>query len=105
MPAAAKKAKPDNLAPRYEPATLEDAFFAAEGLTDDRDQQIEIASELMALPPDEVRRQAQAFFRASQKRIIVETGSRRAGAVVVEMKAPRRVVVIPKRTVGVFKGA
>jgi hypothetical protein len=96
-PSAKKpKDKPANLRPRYEPATLEDAFFAAEGLTDDREQQLVIAAELMAMPVDEVRAKADAFFKASAKRVVVETGRRSGGAVVVETKAPRRIVVPPR---------
>ena len=41
MGSAVKKSKPANLRPRHEPATLEDALFAAEGLSDDREQQID----------------------------------------------------------------
>lgn len=85
----AKASKSIALQPRYEPPTLEDALFAAEGLTDDRDQQIELAAELMALPLDEVRRRAEAFFKAQSNRVTVDSGRGRPGAVVVESKAPR----------------
>jgi hypothetical protein len=40
---------------RIEPPALEDAIAAAQGLTDDIDSQVEIASQLMGLPEDEVR--------------------------------------------------
>ncbi len=40
---------------RVEPPSLEEAIAAAQGLTDDIDGQVEIASQLMGLPEDEVR--------------------------------------------------
>ena len=39
---------------RREPPTLEEAVFAAQGLTDAPDQQVEIAAGLMGVPPAEV---------------------------------------------------
>ena len=99
MGSAARKSKPTNLRPRFEPATLEDALFAAEGLTDDREQQIAIAVELTALPEERVRTAAEAFFRVQARRVVIETGNR-PGGVVVEMKAPRRIVVPPRTGLG-----
>jgi hypothetical protein len=40
---------------KHEPPTLEDAIFAARGLTDDFQQQVEVAASLMGKPEDEVR--------------------------------------------------
>lgn len=40
---------------RMEPPTLEEAIAAAQGLTDDVECQIEIASQLMGMPEDQVR--------------------------------------------------
>ena len=40
---------------RIEPPVLEEAVAAAQGLTDDIESQIEIASQLMGMPEDEVR--------------------------------------------------
>ncbi len=40
---------------RVEPPSLDEAIAAAQGLTDDIECQIEIASQLMGLPEDEVR--------------------------------------------------
>src|ERR1044072_3871486 len=40
---------------RHDPPTLDEAIFAARGLTDDVDQQVEIAAGLMEVPADEVR--------------------------------------------------
>lgn len=40
---------------RVEPPTVEEAVAAAQGLTDNLDWQVEIASQLMGMPEDEVR--------------------------------------------------
>ena len=40
---------------KHDPPTLEEAIFAARGLTDDVDAQVEIAAGLMEAEPDEVR--------------------------------------------------
>jgi hypothetical protein len=40
---------------RFEPPTLDEAIFAAQGLTDDVRGQTEIAAMLMGLPENEVR--------------------------------------------------
>ena len=40
---------------RHDPPTLDEAIFAARGLTDDVEQQVEIAAGLMELPREEVR--------------------------------------------------
>jgi len=78
---------------RREPPTLEEAVAAASGLSDDPQQQAEIAAALMDLPVDQVRA---AVIRAAaqRKRQIGTVGvSARGGgqrAVVVERKAARR---------------
>lgn len=79
---------------RHDPPTLDEAIFAARGLTDDLDQQVEIAAGLMDLPLDEVR---VALLKTPQPRkntaTVAFTG--RAGthrAVVVERKPSRRIV-------------
>ena len=40
---------------RHEPPTLEEAIYAAQGITPDIEQQIEIAAGLMAMPAAEIR--------------------------------------------------
>lgn len=76
---------------RSEPPTLEEAIFAARGLTDDPQQQAEIAAALMDMPLERVR---VAVLKASQRKDVNRvTYTRRAGserAVVVERKTPRR---------------
>ena len=80
---------------RQDPPTLEEAIFAARGLTDDIDQQVEIAAGLMEVSPDEVR----AALKKSpppRKQATVAFTSRGGTecAVVVERK-PRRMVTGP----------
>ncbi len=73
--------------------TLEDALFAAEGLTADARQQIDIAAALMQVPVDQARAEAERIKkdRASrpQPREVVR-GRRSSAAVVVERRSPRR---------------
>src|SRR5215470_15407765 len=68
---------------RHDPPTLEEAIFAAVGITDDQDQQAEIAASLMGMPLDvvqaEVKKQARVNTRVASTRVI-------AG----EQGAPRR---------------
>jgi len=40
---------------RHEPPTLEEAIYAVQGITTDTEQQIELASELMAMPAEDIR--------------------------------------------------
>jgi|SRR5262245_49736017 len=77
---------------REEPPTLEDAIFAARGLSDDPQEQAEIAAALIGMPVDKVR---VAVLKASQKKDVnrvtfttTRTGAERA--VVVERKVSRR---------------
>jgi hypothetical protein len=93
---------------RYDPPTLEEAVFAAMGLTDDTALQAELAAELMGTSVEEatelVRKAALAAKRAQatevafatnrsgeQRAVVVERKTeRRSGAVVVERKgAPK----------------
>ena len=48
---------------RVDPPTLEEALYAAEGLTPDSSEQLQIAAELMHLPVDVVRAEAQRVTR------------------------------------------
>ncbi|HEV3045226.1 MAG TPA: hypothetical protein VGY52_15290 [Roseiarcus sp.] len=68
------------------PPTLEEAFVAAECLTEDLGEKIEIAASLMGLPVEEVRAQA-AKLAAQPPRPSVMTG--RGRPVVVQYKRPR----------------
>ena len=75
---------------RVELPTLEDALFAAEGLTPDTRQQIHIAAALMQVPEDQARAEAERLFkeRGGRQQIVRETvrGRRSHAPVVVERK-------------------
>lgn len=78
---------------RHDPPTLEEAIFAAVGITDDQEQQAEIAAALMGMPLDivqtEVKKQARTNTRLSATRVIAgEQGAQRS--IVVERRVVRR---------------
>ena len=78
---------------RHDPPTLEEAIFAAVGITDDQEQQAEIAAALMGMPIEivqaEVRKQARTNSRITATRVIAgEQGAQRS--VVVERRVVRR---------------
>ncbi len=79
---------------RKEPATLEDAIFAAQGLSDDLDAQVEIASSLIDLPREVVKAALvkKAPLRLNTSRIASRTLDGQTRAVVVERKPVRRMV-------------
>jgi hypothetical protein len=55
MPAPRTKSSSVRISLRIEPPSLEEAIYAAQGLTDDVDDQVEIAARLMGLREAEVR--------------------------------------------------
>jgi hypothetical protein len=77
---------------RRDPPTLEEAIFAAAGLTDDQDEQAEIAAALMGLPIEsvaaEVKKASRTMARSSTRVIAGEQGAQRS--VVVERRVVRR---------------
>ncbi|WP_027530792.1 hypothetical protein [Bradyrhizobium sp. WSM3983] len=78
---------------RHDPPTLDEAIFAAVGITDDQEQQAEIAAALMGMPFDvvqaEVKKQARTNSRITATRVIAgEQGAQRS--VVVERRVIRR---------------
>jgi len=89
---------------KHDPPTLEEAIFAARGLTDDVDAQVEIAAGLMEAEPDDVR----ALLKKTpvpRKAAATLAFTSRGGAeraVVVERKPSRRLPagVMPRRTFG-----
>jgi hypothetical protein len=76
---------------RRDPPTLEEAIFAAVGITDDPEGQAEIASALMGLPYDEVllevKRTGRAAARSATRVITGEQGAQRS--IVVERRVRR----------------
>jgi hypothetical protein len=78
---------------RHDPPTLDEAIFAAAGITDDQEHQAEIAAALMGMPLEavqvEVKKQARVSSRISATRVIAgEQGAQRS--VVVERRVVRR---------------
>ena len=78
---------------RRDPPTLEEAIYAAMGITDDLEAQAEIAASLMGLPVEtvqpEVKKNAKITARSTHV-IAGEAGAQRS--VVVERKVSRRIV-------------
>ncbi len=79
---------------RHDPPTLKEAIAAAQGLSDKLQDQIEIAASLMNLPAEEVRPEVmKASPDRTASRITMSTGRERGSrTVIVERKAPRRMV-------------
>jgi hypothetical protein len=77
---------------RRDPPTLEEAIFAATGITDDQEAQAEIAAALMGLPIEsvqaEVKKAARVSARSSTRVIAGEQGAQRS--VVVERRVIRK---------------
>jgi hypothetical protein len=77
---------------RVELPTLEDALYAAEGLTLDTRQQIHIAADLMQLPVDQARVEAERIIKERASRPQMVRGRRTLAPVVVERRPARRVL-------------
>ncbi|MFL6826466.1 MAG: hypothetical protein ACJ8E2_08380 [Bradyrhizobium sp.] len=77
---------------RRDPPTLDEAIFAAIGITDDQQAQAEIAASLMGLPVEavtaEVKKVARTSARSTTHVIAGEQGAQRS--VVVERRVVRR---------------
>ena len=77
---------------RRDPPTLDEAIFAAGGITDDQEAQAEIAAALMGLPIEsvlaEVKKIARTTARSTTRVIAGEQGAQRS--VVVERRVVRR---------------
>ncbi|MGC2779470.1 MAG: hypothetical protein WA418_27920 [Bradyrhizobium sp.] len=78
---------------RRDPPTLEEAIFAASGITDDVQAQAEIASALMGLPLEqvlpEVKKASRVAARTNTRVITADQGTHQR-AVVVERRTVRR---------------
>ena len=73
---------------RRDPPTLDEAIFAAIGITDDQEAQAEIAASLMGLPIESVQAEVKISARSSTRVIAGEQGAQRS--VVVERRVVRR---------------
>ena len=74
---------------KYDPPTLQEAIFAARGITDDVQSQIEIAASLMGVPQEEVRAAA-LRYRPEAATQVISTNRKFQRAVIVERKVARR---------------
>ena len=78
---------------RRDPPTLEEAIFAASGITDDVQAQAEIASALMGLPLEQVLPELKKASRVAARtntRVITADQGTQQRAVVVERRTVRR---------------
>ena len=77
---------------RRDPPTLDEAIFAAIGITDDQNEQAEIAAALMGVPVEtvtpEVKKAGRTMARSSTRVITEEQGAQRS--VVVERRVVRK---------------
>jgi len=80
---------------RQDPPTLNEAVFAAAGLTDDPAQQAEIAASLMGRPVEEIRVELAKAMRPLRTSRVIEVARGGQRAVVVERKSPRRRLLSP----------
>ena len=85
---------------REEMPTLAEAITAAQGLTDDLDEQADFAAALMGLPRDQVRAELAKLAppRRDAVKSVVFTGSASAPrTIVVERKISRRIIPAANR--------
>ncbi len=100
MPVATWQTKYGSRRVRRDPPTLAEALSAAQGLTEDRDQQVEIAAELMGVPVAEAKAELTKIapdHRRSTLTMVAPMRDKGARAVVVERKTSRRLVALPQR--------
>jgi hypothetical protein len=93
MPAKPKRPMPERRT-RYEPPTLEEAIFAAQGLTEAPEEQTVIAAQLTGLPEAEVKPEVLKAVAAARRPQSVRHTATGATVVVVER---RRRVAMPAR--------
>jgi len=85
---------------RRDPPTIEEAVVAAQGLTDDLKEQMEIVASLMEITPEEARGVVLRMGQRKEVNRVTVTG--RIGApraVVVERRTPRHAIV-QRRSIG-----
>ncbi|MBX9590809.1 MAG: hypothetical protein K2X43_15980 [Hyphomonadaceae bacterium] len=75
---------------RVDLPTLEDALYAAEGLTSDPREQIEIAADLMQMPVEQAQAEAERIIQARVSRPRTVQPRRSSAPVVVERRTFRR---------------
>ncbi|HEY2137803.1 MAG TPA: hypothetical protein VGH49_18100 [Xanthobacteraceae bacterium] len=76
---------------RHDPPTLEEAIFAAKGLTDDLQQQVEIAASLMGVAAEKVKAEImKAGYSRTRPTRLISSDRGKGRAVVVEHRVARR---------------
>jgi hypothetical protein len=77
---------------RQDPPTLEEAIAAAQGLSDELEEQIEIAAGFMSMPIDAVRAEVLKAAKLAKPARVVVAPNREGAArtVIVERKPSRR---------------
>ena len=81
---------------RFEPPTTEEAIAAAQGMTDDYDQQIEIAAGLMGIPVEELKPHHPAAPKDARTIRLAAPASGTARTVIVERKSRRTARPLPR---------
>jgi hypothetical protein len=84
---------------KRDPPTLEEAIFAASGITDDVQAQAEIAASLMGLPLEQVLPEVKKASRVAARtntRVITSDQGTTQRAVVVERRTVRRFNFAPR---------
>jgi hypothetical protein len=90
---------------RRDPPTIEDAVLAAQGLSDEVDGQIEIVMSLMEVSAEEARTAVLRMGpRKDTNHLTVAGRAGTARTVVVERRAPRRVLTRPATASVGFRG-
>jgi len=78
---------------RRDPPTVEEAVLAAQGLTDEPGEQIEIVAALMEVPLDEARGAVMKMApRKDMNRVTIAGRAGSTRAVIVERRTPRRLL-------------
>ena len=82
---------------RHDPPTINEAIFAAQGLTDDREQQVQIAADLMGVALADARAEFKSVSADSKTSMTIIPSLRDKGprVVVVERRASRRLIAKP----------
>ncbi|ABD87908.1 hypothetical protein [Rhodopseudomonas palustris] len=76
---------------RRDPPTLDEAIFAAMGITDDLESQAEIAASLMGMPVESVQTEVRKASRAAARTTRVITGEQGfQRSIVVERRVTRK---------------
>ncbi len=85
---------------RRDPPTVEEAVLAAQGLTDDLKEQIEIVASLMEIPVDEARGVVLRMGQRKDVNRVTVTGRVGAPRAVLVERRTSRFSVAPRRSVG-----